>query len=341
MIDILSADRQTLVDYIVSLGEKKFRADQLYRWLHIQCAASYDEMTNLPQSFREKLKAEAPFERAAIETFQESKLDGTRKYLFRLPDNSYVESVLMRYEYGISVCVSSQVGCRMGCRFCASTLDGLSRNLTAGEILGQVEQISRDVGERVSHVVVMGTGEPLDNYDNTVRFLRLLTDENGMNLSQRNVTVSTCGIVPRIYDLANEGLSINLALSLHAPNDEMRKTLMPIANKYSLSEIIPAMVAYYEKTGRRLTYEYSLCKGVNDSDEAAAELGRLLKRQNALVNVIPVNPVTERSFVDPTGPETALFKKKLEKNGLHVTIRREMGRDIDGACGQLRKRYTT
>ncbi|MDD6348059.1 MAG: 23S rRNA (adenine(2503)-C(2))-methyltransferase RlmN [Lachnospiraceae bacterium] len=341
MFDILSADREALTALTAALGEKKFRAEQLFRWLHVQCVSAYDEMGNLPQEFRRKLAEEAPLRRAAIETVQESRLDGTRKYLFRLADDSFIESVLMRYEYGISVCVSSQVGCRMGCRFCASTLDGLSRNLTAGEILDQVEQISRDTGERVSHVVVMGTGEPFDNYDSLVRFIRLLTDEKGQNLSQRNITVSTCGIVPRIYQFAKEGLAVNLALSLHAPNDAMRRELMPIANRYSLDEILPAMKAYFAATGRRLTYEYSLCKGVNDGDEAAEALGRLLRGQNALVNLIPVNPVTERGFVDPSGSETALFKKKLEKNGLHVTIRREMGRDIDGACGQLRKRFMT
>ena len=341
MTDILSMTLDELTGYMESLGQKRFRASQLYRWLHIQGAESYEEMGNLPASLRECLAEEAPLKRARIETVQISKLDGTRKYLFHLSDDSFVESVLMRYEHGLSVCVSSQVGCRMGCRFCASTLDGLSRNLTAGEILSEVEQIQRDAGERVSHVVIMGTGEPLDNYDNVVRFIRLLTDENGLNISQRNVTLSTCGLVPEILRLKEEDLAINLALSLHAPTDELRQTLMPIARRYSLSEVMPAMDAYYERTGRRLTFEYSLIRGTNDTDECAAGLTRLLRGRNALINLIPVNPVTERGYRETSRAETAAFKKKLEKNGLHVTIRREMGRDSDGACGQLRKRYLT
>ncbi|MDO4478241.1 MAG: 23S rRNA (adenine(2503)-C(2))-methyltransferase RlmN [Lachnospiraceae bacterium] len=341
MIDILSADLGEVKAFVAAMGEKPFRAGQLYRWLHVTCADSYDEMTNLPASFREKMKLEAPFLRAQIETFQESREDGTRKYLFRLPDNNFVESVFMRYHHGNTVCVSSQVGCRMGCRFCASTLDGLTRNLTAGEILGQIEQIQKHVGERVSNVVVMGTGEPFDNYDNLVRFIRLLTDENGLNISQRSITVSTCGLVPEILKFSEEGLAVNLALSLHAPTDEARREIMPIANKYALSEVMPAMDTYFRKTGRRLTFEYALIKDVNDSDETAQQLGRLLKGRNALVNLIPVNPVVERNFHETDRAATEAFKKKLEKNGIHVTIRREMGRDIDGACGQLRKRYMT
>jgi 23S rRNA (adenine2503-C2)-methyltransferase len=339
MIDILSADLPELKNIVKELGEKAFRASQLYRWLHVSMADSYDEMNNLPASFREKLKEDAPLLRPSIETFQVSKEDGTRKYLFKMADGNFVESVFMRYHHGNTVCVSSQVGCRMGCRFCASTIGGLTRNLTAGEILGQIEQIGKHTGERISNVVVMGTGEPLDNYDNLIRFIKMLTDENGLNISQRNVTVSTCGLVPKIRKLADEGLQISLALSLHAPNDEKRREIMPIANRYSLSEIMPAMDYYFEKTGRRLTFEYSLIKDVNDSEAIARELGNLLKGKNALVNLIPVNPVRENDFKETDRASTEAFKKKLEKNGLHVTIRREMGRDIDGACGQLRKRY--
>ena len=338
MPDILSMSLEELKDFTVSLGEKSYRAGQLYRWLHLECAMTYDEMTNLPAGFRRELEEAAPLRRASIEIKQVSGIDGTRKYLFRLADGNYIESVLMSYEHGLSVCVSSQVGCRMGCRFCASTIGGRIRDLTAGEILSQVEQIGKDAGERISHVVIMGTGEPLDNYANVVRFVRLLTDENGLNISQRNVTLSTCGLVPEIRALAEEDLSINLALSLHAPTDELRKTIMPIANKYSLDEVLPAMDLYYEKTGRRLTFEYSLIRGVNDTDACVSGLAKRLRGKNALINLIPVNPVRERSFRETTRAETAAFKKKLEKNGLHVTIRREMGRDIDGACGQLRRR---
>ena len=347
--DLLSKNLTELKQMVSDMGEKPFRAVQLYHWLHVRCAGSFDEMTNLPVSFRQKLADGAPLGRAAVETVQVSQIDGTRKYLFRFGVNDYVESVLMRYEHGLSVCVSSQVGCRMGCRFCASTIDGLTRDLTAGEILSQVEQIQKDLSDeagpkagmqaRVSHVVIMGTGEPLDNYDNVVRFIGLLTDENGLNLSQRNVTLSTCGLVPQIRSLAEEELAINLALSLHAPSDELRQTIMPIARRYSLKEVIPAMDAYYEKTGRRLTFEYALIRDVNDSDECVRGLTKLLKGKNALINLIPVNPVRERAFRETTKAETAAFKKKLEKNGLHVTIRREMGRYIDEACGQLMRLY--
>lgn len=339
MTDILSADLPALKALMAEMGEKTYRAGQLYHWLHIECAETYDDMNNLPGELRKKLAGTVPFKRLSIETFQESREDGTRKYLFRLPDGYFVESVFMRYHHGNTVCVSSQVGCRMGCRFCASTIGGLSRNLTAGEILGQVEEIGRHTGERISNVVVMGSGEPLDNYENLIRFIHMLTDENGLHISQRNVTVSTCGLVPEIRRLAEEGLQISLALSLHAPNDEKRREIMPIARRYSLKEIMPAMVNYFEKTGRRLTFEYALIRQVNDSDATALELGRLLKGLNALINLIPVNPVRENSFCETNRAATVAFKKKLEKNGLHVTIRREMGRDIDGACGQLRKRY--
>ena len=339
MTDILSMDLETLKEYMVSLGEKAFRAGQIYRCLHLEMVSSYEEMTTLSLALRKRLSEEAPLQRAAIETVQISREDGTRKYLFRMADGHFVESVFMKYRHGNTVCISSQVGCRMGCRFCASTIGGKTRDLTAGEMLGQIEQIQKETGERISNVVVMGTGEPLDNYDNLVRFIRLLTDENGLHISQRNVTVSTCGLAPMILKLAEEGFQINLALSLHAPEDALRQTIMPIARAYPLKEVMEAMDIYYEKTGRRLTFEYSLIRGTNDTDDCVRALSRLLKGKEALVNLIPVNPVRERSFRGTDRAETLAFQKKLEKNGLHVTIRRELGRDIDGACGQLRKRY--
>lgn len=265
--------------------------------------------------------------------------DGTKKYLFLLQDGNAVESVLMRYKFGNSLCISSQAGCRMGCRFCASTLEGLVRNLTPSEMLEQVYQITRDTGERVSHVVVMGTGEPLDNFDNLLRFIELLTGEGGQNLSQRNVTVSTCGLVPKIRELAEKKLQITLALSLHAPNQEKRRELMPVANKYELSSVIDACKTYVELTGRRITFEYSLVAGANDSPENAKELADLIKGINCHVNLIPVNPIKERNYKRPKGEAVQGFKNKLEKYGINVTIRREMGQDIDGACGQLRKKY--
>ena len=270
---------------------------------------------------------------------QTSRIDGTRKFLFGLSDRQVVESVWMQYHHGNSVCISSQVGCRMGCKFCASAIGGLVRNLTAAEMLGQVYAIQKLTGERVSNVVVMGTGEPFDNYENLLRFLHMLTDENGLHISQRNVTVSTCGIVPGIRSFAKEGLQVTLALSLHASDNEKRRELMPVAFQYELSEVMAACRYYFEKTGRRMTYEYSLVGGVNDSDEDAAKLGKLLKGQNCHVNLIPVNPVRERSYVQSDRTVVENFKNKLEKCGINVTIRREMGRDIDGACGQLRRRY--
>ena len=250
-----------------------------------------------------------------------------------------IESVLMRYHHGNSVCISSQAGCRMGCRFCASTIGGLIRSLRASEMLDQIYQIQRDTGERVSNVVVMGTGEPLDNYENLVRFVRLLSDENGLHISQRNITVSTCGIVPGIRKLAEEDLAITLALSLHAVTQEKRAELMPIARKYELSEVLDACAYYFRRTGRRLTFEYSLVGGVNDHPEDARRLAGLAKPLHSHINLIPVNPVTERNYVQPDKKVIGNFKKELEKYGINVTIRREMGRDIDGACGQLRRRY--
>ena len=306
--------------------------------MHEKLSPSIDDMTNLPAGFREKLKEECIYTLLRQKDVQVSK-DGTKKYLFLLQDGNAVESVLMRYKFGNSLCISSQAGCRMGCRFCASTLEGLVRNLTPSEMLEQVYQITRDTGERVSHVVVMGTGEPLDNFDNLLRFIELLTGEGGQNLSQRNVTVSTCGLVPKIRELAEKKLQITLALSLHAPNQEKRRELMPVANKYELSSVIDACKTYVELTGRRITFEYSLVAGANDSPEDAKELADLIKGINCHVNLIPVNPIKERNYKRPKGEAVQGFKNKLEKYGINVTIRREMGQDIDGACGQLRKKY--
>lgn len=321
------------------LGEKPFRASQLYQWIHEKMADSFDEMTNLSLAFREKLK-----ERYVLTSLKKlevkiSAIDGTRKYLFGLSDGNVIESVWMKYKHGNSVCISSQAGCRMGCRFCASTLDGLARNLLPSEMLDQIYQIQKDTGERVSNVVVMGSGEPMDNYDNLIRFIRLLTSREGLNISQRNITVSTCGIVEGIRKLADEGLSITLALSLHAPNDEVRRQLMPIANKYPLDQVMAACREYFDKTGRRVTFEYSLVKGVNDNLEEAEALVKLIKDQHGHVNLIPVNPIKERDYVQSGKRAIEEFKDHLEKNGINVTIRREMGRDINGACGQLRKSY--
>ena len=337
--DIRSMTLEELQAVMEKIGEKPFKAKQIYQWLHEKCAADYEEMTNISRGLRERLAEAYPLSGPRAVEVQTSRIDGTQKYLFRLADGNVVESVLMRYHHGNSVCISSQVGCKMGCRFCASTLDGWTRNLLPSEMLSQIYQIRRMTGERVSNVVVMGTGEPLDNYDNLLRFIRMLTDEKGQNISQRNITVSTCGLVPEIRKLAEENLQITLALSLHAPNQQKREQLMPIARRYSLPGVLDACRYYFEKTGRRMTFEYSLVGGENDSQQDAEELSRLIGGLNCHVNLIPVNPIKERSYVQSDKKVTLNFKKKLEKYGINVTIRREMGRDIDGACGQLRKRY--
>lgn len=337
--DIKSLTLEELRAELLKRGEKAFRADQLFQWMHEKLAEDISQMTNLPKAFREWLETEYEYVTLEIVEVQRSKLDGTCKYLFRLRDGHVIESVLMRYHHGNSVCISSQVGCQMGCRFCASTIGGLKRNLRPSEMLEQVYRIQRESGERVSNVVVMGTGEPLDNYDNLVRFLRLLSHEKGLHVSQRSITVSTCGIVPNIYKLAEEDLAITLALSLHATTQEKRRELMPVANRYELSEVLDACAAYFRKTGRRLTLEYSLVSGVNDSRENASALAALAGPLHAHVNLIPVNPVTERDFVEPGEKIIDNFKKNLEKCGINATLRREMGRDIDGACGQLRRKY--
>lgn len=337
--DLKSAIYEKLTEYITSIGEKPFRAKQLYEWMHVRHAASLDEMTNLPKSLRAQLKEQCIYTVLNQIDVQISKQDGTRKYLFGLPDGNMIESVLMRYKHGNSVCISSQAGCRMGCRFCASTLDGLARNLTPAEMLEQIYRIGCDIGERISNVVVMGSGEPLDNYDNLLDFITMLTDAHGLNISQRNLTVSTCGLVPRMRKLADLKLQITLALSLHASTQEKRRELMPIANKYELPEVMEACDYYFAQTGRRMTFEYSLVGGINDTDADAAELCALLKGKNCHVNLIPVNPIRERDYVQSERAVIEAFMHKLERGGINVTVRREMGRDIDGACGQLRKRH--
>lgn len=339
MQDLRSLTQPELIEALGAMGEKKFRATQIYQWLHVHMADSFDEMTNLSAALRQKLKDQCSLVTLKPVKVLTSQIDGTKKFLFELPDGNIIESVWMQYHHGNSVCISSQVGCRMGCRFCASTLDGLVRGLEPSEMLQQIYQIEKYTGQRVDSVVVMGSGEPMDNYDNFVKFVRLITDEKGHNLSGRAITVSTCGLVPQMYKLAEEGLSITLALSLHASDDETRRQLMPIANKYSLQEVLAACDNYFEKTGRRISFEYSLVHGVNDTLEGAKALAALLGKRNCHVNLIPVNPIKERDFTRGAREETIAFKNVLEKNGINATIRREMGRDIDGACGQLRRSY--
>ena len=339
LIDIKSMDEAQLQAYFEQLGEKKFRASQVYQWLHQKLVTDFEQMTNLPESLRKTLKENCRLTALTAERVQVSQIDGTSKYLFKLYDGNLIESVLMKYHHGNSVCISSQVGCRMGCRFCASTLDGMVRNLAPSEMLDQIYRIQTISGERVDNIVIMGSGEPMDNFQTVVQFLKLINSDKGLHISARNITVSTCGLVDKIRELADLQLQITLAISLHAPNDELRKTMMPIANKYSIEQIMEACRYYLKQTGRRISFEYSLVKGVNDTQECAEQLSGLLHGMNCHVNLIPVNPIKERDYRQSEKQAIAAFKNKLERNGINVTIRREMGRDIDGACGQLRKSY--
>ena len=307
--------------------------------MHEKLACSYDEMTNISDKLKKVLKENTLYTCLEPVRVQESQIDGTKKYLFRLYDGNLIESVFMRYHHGNSVCISSQVGCKMGCRFCASTLNGCVRNLEPSEMLDQIYRIQSLTGERVSNIVIMGSGEPMDNYDNVVKFLGLINSDKGLNISQRNITVSTCGLVPRIKQLAELKLQITLAISLHAPNDELRKTMMPIAYTYSIEQIMDACRYYLSQTARRISFEYSLVKGVNDSPECARQLIKLVHGMNCHINLIPVNPIKERDYEQSEKNSIHNFKEILEKAGVNVTIRREMGRDIDGACGQLRQNH--
>ena len=337
--DIRSLNMEELTDAVTAAGEKKFRAKQIYGWLHQKLIRSGDEMKNVPAACREKLLKEHPLYGVTEVERYVSKIDGTTKFLFALHDGNIIESVLMKYRHGNSVCISSQAGCRMGCRFCASTLLGLERNLYPSEMLDQIYAIQKATGERVSHVVVMGTGEPFDNFEALCRMIELLSDENGLHLSRRNITVSTGGIAPKIYTFADRYPQVTLAISLHAPNDAMRRELMPIANRYSMEELMKAAAYYVEKTGRRITFEYSLVKDNNDCREHAEMLAALVKGLNCHINLIPVNPVKEREYEQSGMESIRAFQHILEKHHIQVTVRREMGRDISAACGQLRKGY--
>lgn len=337
-MDIKSMYLTELETFIKEKGYPAFRAKQIFSWMHEKYVAKVEDMTNLPKNLREDI-IRLGFVTIEEETRQVSKKDGTIKFLYRLNDGQMIETVFMKYSYGNSICISSQAGCRMGCKFCASTIGGLVRNLTASEMLEQVYATMRLTGERISNIVVMGTGEPLDNYDNLIRFIKLISDEKGYNISQRGITVSSCGIVPRIYDLAKEKLSITFALSLHAPTDEERKELMPIAHQYTLEETIKACKDYFQETGRRITFEYSLVKGKNDGEEQALKLAKLLKGINCHVNLIPINPINERDFKRSDEDSVEKFKLILEKKSINGTIRRSVGSDIDAACGQLRRKH--
>lgn len=338
MQNILDYNLEELKKWMTENNESAFRAKQVISWIY-KNVKDFEEMKNLPGNLKNKLKENFVIGLPEIEKVYESNIDDTKKFLLKFPDGNLIESVAMKYKHGNSICVSTQVGCRMGCKFCASTIEGRVRNLTAGEILSEIMVVQNFLEERISNVVLMGSGEPLDNYQNLLKFLELVTAEYGLNIGQRHITVSTCGIVPKIYDLADKKFSITLAISLHAYNDEKRKSIMPIANKYSIEELLEACRYYIEKTGRRITFEYSLVKDVNDGEKDAAELGELLKHMLCHVNLIPVNEVKENTFKRSSKKTIEKFEEILKSRGIEVTLRREMGADIDAACGQLRRSY--
>lgn len=339
--DILSYNELELEKFIETIGEKKFRAKQIFSWLHEKNVSSFEEMRNISKNTQEKLKELTYIPQLEVETKLISDEDGTIKYLFELRDGNYIESVFMKYNHGNAVCVSTQVGCKMGCSFCASTVNGFIRNLTVGEILGQVYKIQKETGERISNIVLMGSGEPLDNYDNVLKFIEVINSENGLNISQRSITLSTCGIIEKIYELAERKLKINLAVSLHATNQTTREQIMPIANKYKFDELLKACKYYGDLTKRRVTFEYALIDGVNDTVIQANELGRKIKGSLSHVNLIPVNNVTENNYKKSNPRAIKDFANILKSMGIEATIRRELGSDINAACGQLRNKVTS
>lgn len=337
-IDILSLSQAELEDEILLLGEKKFRAKQIWQWLHVKKVRNFDKMSNLSAQFRGKLSDLFCIKSLIISKRLASNIDNTVKYLYELPDGNHIETVLMEYNHGYSLCVSTQVGCKMGCRFCASTIAGFKRNLEPSEILLQLYETERDSGIKVSSIVLMGIGEPLDNFDNVTKFLDILSDKDGNNMSLRHVSLSTCGIVPRIYDLADKNYGLTLSVSLHATTDAKRSEIMPVNDKYNINELISACKYYLHKTGRRISFEYALIDGVNDSKEQAKELSRLFKGMQSHINIIPVNKIKEREFTS-SRKSAIRFRDLLIDLGVNATVRRTLGSDIDAACGQLRREY--
>ena len=338
MYNILNFTLEELQGWMKENKESAFRAKQVFSWIY-KDVWNFDDMKNIPGTLKEKLKESFIIDIPKIVEVYESNVDDTKKLLLSMQDNNLIECVLMKYKHGNSICVSTQVGCRMGCRFCASTLEGLIRNLEPWEIIDQILKIQEDIGKRVSNLVLMGSGEPLDNFENTKKFLRIVNDKNGLNIGYRHITLSTCGIAPKMRELADLEIPINLALSLHSPYDEKRKEIMPIANAYPIKDILDACKYYIKKTNRRVTIEYSLIKGVNDSEKEAQELIRLLKGMLCHVNLIPVNNVEERDFKRPDKSHIYRFRDILEKNNIPATVRISMGSDIGGACGQLRRKH--
>lgn len=337
MIDLKDLEYFELCDFIEDLGEKKFHAKQIFSWLS-KGVESFDEMSDISKEMREKLGQKFFISKLEIEKKLVSKIDKTTKYLFRLEDGNCIESVVMYYNHGITICVSSQVGCLMGCRFCASTIGGKVRNLTSGEILNQIIFAEKDLGERISNIVIMGIGEPLDNFENVVKFLHNVNNPNGLNIGYRHISLSTCGIVPKIYELSKQNLPITLSVSLHAPNNKIRDSIMPINSKYKIEDLITACKEYIKATKRRISFEYALISGVNDSLENADELSRLLSGMLCHVNLIPVNNIEERDYRSGDKQDIRRFCERLINRGINATVRRELGRDINASCGQLRRK---
>ncbi len=335
--DIASLSLEELKIQIKELGLPQFRATQIYDWIHKKGATSFYEMTNIGKSLQDELNDSFVILGCTIEKKLVSSYDNTVKYLFKLFDDEYLECVVMDYKYGLTICVSTQVGCKMGCSFCASGIGGFKRHLNPSEILGQIYAAQRDLNVRISRIVLMGMGEPLDNYDNVIKFLKLVSDENGLNIGMRHISLSTSGIVPRIFDLLDLNLQLTLSVSLHAPNNKIRSDIMPVNNKWDIDELLNACKIYAEKTSRRISFEYALIKGVNDTNECASELSKRLKGILCHVNLIPANEVPEKSHKRSDDNNIENFKKVLEKNGLTVTVRRTLGSDINASCGQLRR----
>ncbi len=335
--DIKSMSMDELKSEMTEIGEKSFKAGQIFSWLHKQNVDSFNEMTNISKDLRANLEKNYDIYTCTIEKKLVSVYDGTVKYLFRLSDGELIESVVMKYKYGYTICVSSQVGCRMGCNFCASGIAGFIRNLTPSEILSQIYVAQKDLSIRISHIVMMGVGEPLDNYDNVIRFLKLVSDDKGLNIGMRNISLSTCGVVSGIYKLMEEKLQLTLSISLHAPNDEIRSKTMPVNNKWNIDELLRACKDYIKHTNRRISFEYAMISGVNDSDECAKELARRLKGMLCHVNLIPVNSVKERDYKKSNKDRIMSFISIMEKSGINCTVRRTLGSDINASCGQLRR----
>ncbi|WP_265444619.1 23S rRNA (adenine(2503)-C(2))-methyltransferase RlmN [Acetivibrio straminisolvens] len=335
-VDLLSMTIEELENMMAEMGQQKFRAKQIFQWVN-KGIKDIDEMTNLSKELREQLREKAYINRFEIIKKFVSRIDGTIKYLFRLKDGNIIESVLMKYMHGFSACISSQVGCKMGCKFCASTGAGFVRNLTPGEMLDQILTIQNDSKNRIGNVVIMGIGEPLDNYENVVKFLRLINHKDGVNLGARHISVSTCGLVPEILRLVEEKIPVTLSISLHAPNDTIREKIMPVNKRYSIDKIIEACKIYTEATNRRITFEYAMIDEVNDSKESALELAKRIRGMLCHVNLIPVNTVSDTGFERSSKEKIAVFKEILERHGVETTVRRELGSDINAACGQLRR----